>query len=346
MVYKIKIQEDFGPLDSYFTILKKDKYLKNIDKQNYRFSCFSGLTFGFILWSLLISAFIIALVGTIGLKKKDSDGKMDISTKYILMTILGWIFFGFIYLLGFLRTFFTSIYGSLKSLRNFESDSIHSYIEKVKRIEVEIVVECECYHMETTSTTNSDGSSSSYTQRVTTFRESQIIPVQSYTDLTNPLTVTNLSSKDYSFIDVYFKREWIPADDETSYIIQNVVNELTLKNEKKDSSFEIFVKVNYLYFKPQNNVLFAIESTKIPTLFHHGFYPISSLLLLSYPFELYFASKTCKSKFTFIKSVKAVNPLQQIPIYPIQNPEVEYQLPILQNQPQLLNSKFEFDSKP
>ncbi|KAM9995028.1 hypothetical protein ACTFIY_001198 [Dictyostelium cf. discoideum] len=234
------------------------------------------------------------------------------------MEISGFLVFGLSLIISLIRIKTSDITKSLKNFRKNENQILQDYINGIEECSVELYCKCECYHIDSgffntshvsnTNTTPTTPTTTSSSKKVITLREEIKIPIVETFDLTNPLILDeiNLIKCDYSkFLKVSFYRDWMPDDERSQITIKSVVDYLTLKNEKRDIHFKIYLDFQYVGTKFKEHILFPLSSQLPPPfLFRYGFYYLSLFIFMCLPFELYFLSKIYKSEFSFIKLIK------------------------------------------
>ncbi|KAN0023796.1 hypothetical protein ACTFIV_008183 [Dictyostelium citrinum] len=309
---KIVIQKENDILkyqSGAFSLFKDNKILNKNESNRKTMTCissFSGIKFGIVIYLLLISTFIIGVIGAANIAKYDFYNNTQ-ELKYSVMTGVGFAIFGITFFVSLVRILSSNITESLKNFRNNNSPVLQDYIHAIEESTVELYCKCECYHETSSTQTNSDGSTTTTTTTHVTYREELKIPIIETINSTNPLILDQLNSysDDTKLLKVSFFRDWMPADERSQTIIKSVVDHLTLKNEKKDTSFRIYLDLQYVDKKFKEHILFPLSSSSSkPFLFRYGFYILSLFVLMFLPYELYFRSKIYKSEFSFIKLIK------------------------------------------
>ncbi|KAN0019144.1 hypothetical protein ACTFIU_002346 [Dictyostelium citrinum] len=309
---KIVIQKENDILkyqSGAFSLFKDNKILNKNESNRKTMTCISslsGIKFGIVIYLLLISTFIIGVIGAANIAKYDFYSNTQ-EVKYSVMTGVGFAIFGITFFVSLVRILSSNITESLKNFRNNNSPVLQDYIHAIEESTVELYCKCECYHETSSTQTNSDGSTTTTTTTHVTYREELKIPIIETINSTNPLILDQLNSysDDNKLLKVSFFRDWMPADERSQTIIKSVVDHLTLKNEKRDTSFRIYLDLQYVDKKFKEHILFPLSSSSsTPFLFRYGFYILSLFFLMFLPYELYFRSKIYKSEFSFVKLIK------------------------------------------
>ncbi|KAM9995027.1 hypothetical protein ACTFIY_001197 [Dictyostelium cf. discoideum] len=297
-----------------FSLFKDNQKLNKNESNRKTMTCissFSGIKFGIALYFLLIITFIIGIIGAANISKYNFNDNNAIEVKYSAMTGVGFAIFAIVFFISLVRILSSSITTSLKNFRNNNNPILQDYIRAIEESTVELYCKCECYHETSSTSTNSDGTSTTTTSAHVTYREEMKIPIIETINSTNPLIFDQLNSNSSSgsnnskLLKVSFFKDWMPADERSQTVIKSFVDYLTLRNEKRDTNFRIYLDFQYVDKKFKEHLLFPLSSTSSPPfLFRYGFYILSLFLLMSLPYELYFRSKIYKSEFSFVKLIK------------------------------------------
>ncbi|KAN0038235.1 hypothetical protein ACTA71_000407 [Dictyostelium dimigraforme] len=344
--------------DSFSLLNNNKKLIKNESNRKTMtwISNFSNIKLGILIYFLYLSSFIFGIVGIINI----TDNSENNEQWPFVMAITGFLVFGFSFIISLIRIITSDITKSLKNLRRNENQIIQDYINGIEDCTVELYCKCECYHIDSSFSNSLPNSSSvsldttstiTTTRKVITYREEIKIPISETIDLTNPLIMDeiNLHYGDFKYLKVSFFRDWMPDDEMSQIIIKSVVDHLTLKNEKRDNNFKIYLDLQYVDKKFKEHILFPLPSSfSPPFLFRYGFYYLSLFIFMYLPFEFYFFSKVYKSEFSFVKLIKTSEhfiefvkpPVISIQTSQYQPLEKQYSLDELQFNNKILQKQF------
>jgi hypothetical protein len=177
----------------------------------------------------------------------------------------------------------------------------------------------QCYHYETRTRTvsvrNSDGSTSlrteTYTERVVTYSETVYMPYGSWMDVTG--AVSGLAN--YPLSKLHFDVAWEAADDETAAAQKAIGQELRERCRHFDVHMDYGEGATINEFQP--HILALVGADAMPALLSVRWYWIFSLLLLSWPYRIWFERLSISKDITFRKVISLQPHLPNRPMHRI-----------------------------
>lgn len=207
-----------------------------------------------------------------------------------------------------IEAFCSPAFAYLRNLRVVED--VVSYIQRLRSYSPDLTFSCECSHDEmrtrvvTETQTDADGNSrtvtrtETYTETVVTYRESQAFRYARCEDRSAEMT-DEIYRCAYTCID--FSLDCRPGNQETEERYQQEKADFIERNRHRDARFSFSERQTLQDFKPK--LLSVVDRNRKSPLIHWSVYLLATLLMLSWPYRIWFERQTAHGKFQFRKLI-------------------------------------------
>ena len=182
-----------------------------------------------------------------------------------------------------------------------ENNSINEVMNKLFHEKPEVKINCNCYHYERVKTTTTDLQGRQITSyqliAVNTYNETRELDIFSYIDISG---IFRLKQTKKNLIELEMGKEINFNDEITLIDIQNIKNDLYLKNRNKDSC--ISITVDRIIPGMENYYLIKLNKDKKYFLLKKWIYILSVFLMIDQFYRLYLDC-ICSKQFFIIRKI-------------------------------------------
>lgn len=236
-------------------------------------------------------------------KIKSNEDLVD-NTGFLITFLISLIFMLSIYM--FELSSFCS-YWTYKLLCNINSndsiDSINNIMEVLFKEKPEVNISCICYHYKSKTSTYIDyqgkQQTTHYYYKEISYSENQKLNIFSYLDISGKFRLRGTSK---NLIILELGKEINFNDEMTLYDVENIKNDLYLKNKSRDLFIE--VSVNRIIPSKKDYYLINLSNKKNPLL-NKWIYFISLILMIDQFYKLYIECITSKQFFVIRKIISS-----------------------------------------
>ena len=201
---------------------------------------------------------------------------------FFLLSIIGLLM---LYMFSIIQLFVFS--KTLELLDNInENTSINEIMKKLFKEKPIVEIKCTCYHYETRTYTSTDANGNTTTTTSTilvpTYIESQLLEIFSYIDISG---IFRLKETNKSFIQLEMGKEVNFNDELTMLDVENIRNDLYIKNRFKDT--QISVVVNRIIPSMKDYYLVKLRKDEKFFLLQKWVYILSAFLMVDQFYKTY-----------------------------------------------------------
>jgi hypothetical protein len=197
--------------------------------------------------------------------------------------------------------------GNMSYLSNQHTDlSLSEMISRVRQAAPEIGFNCRCWHTETRTRTVRDSKGNTrretYTETVTTYRESQGFNFSGWDDISGNLLASDVTF--YPLTKVKCDKRFVFTDEKTRLSYDAIGADLYNRNRFRDVHCDVTPYFKIAGFK--SRLLCVDKPSEKPVCLSPSGYALTTVLCLNWLFDRWFQNTTVKGYFTVVKRITLV----------------------------------------